>query len=135
MEHHLIYDEFRNALKLGNLSGLRCRDCGQAVIPPKMACHNCQSLNLEPAQFTKTGTIYTFTVIRTAPSGFSPPYVVALVRLKDGPMLMGIVENVDAEQASMENLMGREVKVGCAGLAGERFGRENHSVAFNLVNG
>ena len=41
-----------------------------------------------------------------------PPLIVALFELKEGPLVMGNVENIDPDTVTMDMLMGEKVKVG-----------------------
>jgi len=51
-------------------------------------------------------------VVRVTPEGFTPPLIVALFELKEGPLVMGNVENIDPDTVTMDMLMGEKVKVG-----------------------
>ena len=43
------------------------------------------------------GTVYSFTEMVQAPAGFSPPFLMALVQLEEGPMLAAQLTDVDPE--------------------------------------
>ena len=111
-EYPLTYNEFKEGMKQGKLLGLKCIDCGQAIIPPSAACSSCGSSKLEVNSFSKKGSIKTFTVVRVGPTGFDAPYIVAMVELEDGPWVVGNVIGIDPEQANMD-LIDRDVSVGC----------------------
>ena len=68
-----------------------CRDCGQHHFYPKTVCPQCGSANLEWKNCTGEATVYSFTIVHRAPSpAFAArvPYVVATVKLAEGPHLM-----------------------------------------------
>lgn len=47
--------------------------------------------------FAGTGTVYSFTTVREAPEGFEDqaPYVLALVKLDEGPMITAQITDLD----------------------------------------
>jgi len=49
-------------------------------------------------QFSGKGTIYSFTTIQDAPTGFEEqaPYVLAIVKLDEGPMLTAQLTDLDS---------------------------------------
>lgn len=67
----------------------RCRACGHNQHYPRPLCTECGSTNLEDIEASGRGSVYSFTVVHRAPHpAFTPPYVVALVRLEEGPVLL-----------------------------------------------
>lgn len=106
----LTFKQFKEGLEQGKLLGLKCNECEHLILPPSILCPRCGGNNLEIRSFSPSGMVRTFTVIRVAPEGFDPPYIVALVELDEGPWVMGNVVNIDADHASM-SLMGQRVKV------------------------
>jgi uncharacterized OB-fold protein len=109
--YKLTHVQYFEALKENILKGLKCLDCGTITVPPKSVCDECGSTNQEIIRLSGDGTIRTFTVIRVAPEGFKAPYVVALVQLREGPWLTGLLNSREPESASME-LIGRKVNLG-----------------------
>ena len=68
-----------------------CGDCGHYHFYPKTLCPKCSSAQLEWKQCSGNAVVYSFTVIHRAPSpAFAAlvPYVVATVKLAEGPHLM-----------------------------------------------
>lgn len=82
---------FFAALDDGNLLAAACEDCGARLIPPRPACYACggRHLHLEPQP--KTGTVVSYTEVRTPPSALAEraPYTVAIVELDSGARLTG----------------------------------------------
>ncbi len=73
-----------------NLIGTQCTTCGRYFYPPRSLCPDCRrSGTIVEHQFRGEGTIVTYTVIRTASDLFehTTPYVLAIVRLDEGPNL------------------------------------------------
>ncbi len=79
------------------LTGEKCSHCGADIFPPRDVCPKCS----EPAKmlytFTGKGTVYSYTTIVDAPEGFEnqAPYVVALVKLDEGPLVTAQLTDLD----------------------------------------
>lgn len=73
----------------------RCRDCSNYQHYPRPVCLKCSSTDLEYVPSSGRGEIYSFTVIHRAMNpAFEAPYVVALVRLSEGPVTLGNIIDV-----------------------------------------
>lgn len=82
-----------------NLKGSACGNCKTHFFPARTLCPKCRHLSLgrlEPFTFSGNGTVESYTVVHAPPPGFElqSPYVIALVRLDEGPVVTGQV--VDA---------------------------------------
>ena len=69
----------------------RCEDCGHYHFYPRTLCPKCGSARLAWTACSGRGDVYSFTVIHRAPSpafAAAVPYVVAAVKLDEGPHLM-----------------------------------------------
>lgn len=68
----------------------RCDACGEVQHHPRHVCLSCGATHaLGWVQSDGAGTVDTFTVVHRAPRpGLETPYVVARVRLDDGPVLL-----------------------------------------------
>jgi len=74
------------------LIGTKCTACNQLYFPPRNLCPTCRREGkIEQFQFSGIGEVVSYTIIRTAPSGFEKlaPYVVAIVKLDEGPNISG----------------------------------------------
>ncbi len=90
-----------------NLQGTICPKCNAQFFPPREVCTECGEHNLEKHYFEGKGKIVTFTVIRTPisdPEGENIdvpareiPYVLALVKLNQGPILTTQIVDCDIE--------------------------------------
>jgi hypothetical protein len=77
------------ATRAGRLLVQRCEACGHHQHYPRALCTRCHATRLGFVEASGRGTVYSFTVIHRAPApAFTPPYVVALVRLAEGPVLL-----------------------------------------------
>jgi uncharacterized OB-fold protein len=86
-----------------NLYGVCCTTCEDKFFPPRKICPKCRRASkLSNVKLDAIGEIETYTVIHSAPEGFEEqtPYVMALVKLKEGPTLT--TEIVDCEHDEVE---------------------------------
>jgi uncharacterized OB-fold protein len=132
MEYPLTFEQYQQGLRGGKLLGLHCRSCKAYTVPPQGVCRSCQGQNLLPVEVTGRGTIRTFTVIRVAPEGKKPPYVLALVELEQGPWVMGLLTDRDPEKADM-GLIGKRVRLAPHPGNGSLSPGEIQVPGFNLI--
>ena len=71
------------------LEGTRCRACDTRHFPPRRVCPGCRSGDLETLPFSGRGRVWASTRVTQAPRGHASmaPYMVALVRLEEGPLV------------------------------------------------
>jgi uncharacterized protein len=99
------------------LAGARCNECKELIFPSREVCRRCSSTNLSEHIFRPFGEIITFTVIRTQindPEGENIdiparniPYVLAIIKLDEGPRLTAQVVECSAEELKI----GRKVEM------------------------
>ena len=80
-----------DAAARGELMLQRCAACGTYRHYPRALCPECAAAEHEWMRVSGRGSIFSFTVVRRAPSpAFADriPYVVALIALEEGPHLL-----------------------------------------------
>lgn len=82
------------------LVGEVCPHCGAKLFPPRDVCPHCQGPAKTPYRFSGTGQIYSFATVYSAPEHFEgyAPYVVALVKLDEGPLVTAQLTDIDGGQ-------------------------------------
>lgn len=122
MEYKLPFKEYHEALKQDKLLGLKCLECGNINVPPKMVCGKCTSPNMEVVELSGRGTIQTFTTVFVAPEGRESelPYTIVMVELQEGPWIMGNLIDIDPAKATME-LIGKKVVMGHKVFCGDKY--------------
>jgi uncharacterized OB-fold protein len=69
----------------------RCPECGQHQFYPRIVCASCGGRGVEWVEASGRGAVESWTVVRTpvaeAYAG-ETPYVIALIRLDEGPVMM-----------------------------------------------
>ncbi len=87
-----------------NLIGTQCKTCGRHFFPPRNICPDCRrKSDMAKFKFSGEGEIYTYTVVRVPPTGFEyqKPYVIAIVKLKEGAMLTTQVVDCSPEEVEI----------------------------------
>jgi len=82
------------------LRGEICECCGKHLFPPRDVCPSCHQPAKEPFPFSGEGTVYSFSTVYEPPRGYEQhaPYTVALVRLKEGPLVTAQLTDVDEDE-------------------------------------
>ena len=83
------------------LEGQRQRVSGAVQFPPAPGT----AADLwEPYTLNGAGTVYSFTVVRQPPAGYEEqaPYIMALVRLAEGPLITAQLTDCDAESVTID---------------------------------
>ena len=81
------------------LVGEVCPHCDDKIFPPRDVCPNCGDECKELFMFSGEGEVFTYTVVYEAPVGFegNVPYTVAIVKLKEGPMVTAQLTDVEPD--------------------------------------
>lgn len=78
-----------DATRASKLLIQRCETCAHAQLYPRAVCTRCHGSDLGWMEASGRGVVYSHTTVHRAPDpAFEPPYVVALVRLEEGPVVM-----------------------------------------------
>lgn len=71
----------------------RCVDCGRYRFPPRPFCPYCASESMETVEACGEARLLSYVISHLALPGFEPPYVIAIVELKEGvQMVCNIVD-------------------------------------------
>jgi uncharacterized OB-fold protein len=96
-------------------------------------CRDCGGKDLEVTEIKGEGIIRTFTVVRVAPEGMKPPYVVAMVELDEGAWTVGNLVDMNPDEADM-GLIGKKVRLGSQVVKGDPTSEEDfHVLTFTLL--
>ena len=89
-------ESFYKFIAEGKLMGVKCKKCGNVMVPPRPLCDKCMSRNLEWIQLKGEGELVSFTIIHVPPIQFASmaPYAVAIVKLDEGPKIPGMVKGI-----------------------------------------
>ena len=86
------------------LEGGRCEDCGSLFFPTRLICPECRSEKVSAHPFAGRGWVYSYSTVYQAPAGYHEyvPYIVALVRLEEGPLVTAQLTDVDPEEVKID---------------------------------
>lgn len=86
-----------------SLIGEVCPDCDGKIFPPRDVCPHCEEQAGPDFQFSGKGEVYSFTTIHTPPAEFegNAPYIVALVKLEEGPLITAQLTDVDEAEVKI----------------------------------
>ncbi len=85
------------------LVGEECPHCETKIFPPRDVCPECGGEAKTTFSFSGEGEVYSFTVMHDAPAGYeeNTPYTVALVKLKEGPVVTAQLTDLDEKGAEI----------------------------------
>ncbi|NKQ37571.1 MAG: Zn-ribbon domain-containing OB-fold protein [Chloroflexi bacterium] len=85
------------------LVGETCDNCGVKLFPPRDVCLECEAPAQELYTFTGLGEVFSYTTIYDAPAGFEhdAPYMVALVKLDEGPVITAQLTDVSEGEVAI----------------------------------
>jgi hypothetical protein len=81
---------WRRLKNLYNLIGTHCEKCGEYYYPPRNLCPKCRrSSRSVPFKFKGLGEVVTYTIIHSSTKDFAKqtPYILAIIKLDEGPRL------------------------------------------------
>lgn len=87
----LSLKEQREALKDGKVIGFHCAACKIDRFSPMTNCPKCGSNDITRREFSKTGTVVSYTIQSVASEAFlnETPFAFAIIKLDDGPQVSG----------------------------------------------
>ncbi len=85
------------------LMGEECPNCSVKIFPPRDVCPACMAPAKELFALTGVGEVFSYTTVYHPPAGyeFNAPYVVALIKLDEGPVLTAQLTDVEPEDVSI----------------------------------
>ena len=100
--------EWWEATREGRLVLQRCLNCGRFQHYPRPFCLTCYGTDLVFVESSGQGKVYSFSVVHRSPDRdvFETPYVVALVRLTEGPVLFTAIIESAPEDLKCEQSVG-----------------------------
>ena len=96
----LLITHYLDRLEKGKIIGSKCKKCGTLSIPLKPVCAECGNSDLKEIESKGEGDLRSFTVICVPLPNLvdKAPYVIGLVRLDEGPSIMGRLIGMDATE-------------------------------------
>lgn len=91
------------------LMGCRCRKCGKMIYPSKEVCLNCLNDDMERVHLSRTGTLYSFTIVHMPSEHFKHPYAIGWIELPEGVRIFSQIRHW--QERSLEIGMDMELDV------------------------
>ncbi|MFO1533827.1 MAG: Zn-ribbon domain-containing OB-fold protein [Thermoplasmatota archaeon] len=87
----LSLKEQRDLLRDGKVVGFHCPACKTDRLSPMTRCPKCGGTDIVRREFSKTGTVASYTIQSVASEQFlnETPFAFALIQLDDGPRVSG----------------------------------------------
>ncbi len=85
----------------GALMLQRCGPCGDAYFPPRPFCPRCGSRDVTAFAASGRGTLHSFVINHMPAPGYEPPFVIAAVRLEEGPRMMTNIVDCDQTEEAL----------------------------------
>jgi uncharacterized OB-fold protein len=92
---------FWESLRQHDVRVQRCVACGTFRYHPKEKCPRCHSREAEWAPISGAGEIYTYSVVRRAPTpayADDVPYVIVHVTMAEGFRMIAVLRNIEPER-------------------------------------
>lgn len=86
--------------------GTRCLNCNTLYFPPRVICPTCRRESvgkMREEELSREGEVYSFTVVHDGLEQFKlqVPYVIALVTMKEGPLVTGQIVDCSPEDVKI----------------------------------
>lgn len=110
--------EYFAAVAEGRLVFQKCGHCGNVQFPPRYQCATCWETDLSWIESSGHGRVESFTIVRRAPlSAFRDmvPYVVASVKLEEGPRMITTLVGEDALETEIGDPVAVTFEAGAQG--------------------
>lgn len=90
----------KELLKDGKIVGFQCKACKHERFSPMLRCPECKSGDIVTREFSKTGTVVSYTIQSVASEAYlnETPFAFAIVQLDDGPQVSGWIPWISKEK-------------------------------------
>ncbi|MEM0157688.1 MAG: Zn-ribbon domain-containing OB-fold protein [Thermoplasmataceae archaeon] len=97
---------WRESVHRYRLMGNQCGNCKRIFFPPRDVCPVCHRESIgkmKDFMLSGSGTIESFSVVHDVPPAFTRqrPYIIAIIRLDDGPAVTGQIVDCDPGEVEM----------------------------------
>lgn len=93
----------------GELRLQTCNSCDHTYFPPRPFCPDCGSRDVKVIKASGKGRLFSYIINHLPTPGYTPPFVVAVVELDEGPRMMTNIVDCPQTPEAMELDMPLEV--------------------------
>lgn len=86
-------------------TGMKCAGCGEVYVGSRAICIKCYGNRLEPVTLSTTGQLLTYTIVYQSAPWVKVPYVAAVVKLPEGPVVTATLANCVPDPALLKTGM------------------------------
>jgi len=85
-----------------HLIGSKCKYCGEYFFPKRVICPTClKDESPDEINLSSKGKLYTYSIARAAPLGFTAPYAIGYVDLPEGLRIFAPLTESDKEKLKL----------------------------------
>lgn len=78
------------------LIGSRCQHCGEVYLGKRAICIKCYKMDqMQEIALSRRGEVFTFTIVHQSAPWVKVPYVAAVVRLPEGPVVSAVLADCE----------------------------------------
>ena len=93
---------FWEGTREGELRLQRCSDCERVYFPPRPFCPSCTGTHIATVVASGRATLVSYVISHLPAPGFTPPYVIAIVALEEGPQMLTNIVGCDPSPEALE---------------------------------
>ena len=93
---------FWEGTREGELRLQRCSDCEHIYFPPRPFCPRCAGSNIAIVVASGRATLASYVISHLPAPGFTPPYVIAIVALEEGPQMLTNIAGCEPSPEALE---------------------------------
>ncbi len=84
----------------GSLIGTACNECNAHFFGSLVFCQSCTSGDVRSMELSRTGSLYSYTIVRAPPAGWKGdvPYALGQVQTPEGPHVLSEIVDTPFEQ-------------------------------------
>jgi len=116
----------------GHLIGSRCKNCGETYLGKRVVCIKCYEMEqMEEVALSRTGELFSYTVVYQSAPWVQVPYVAAVVRLPEGPVVPASLTGCEPTPSAVR--VGMSVKMVTEKVRQDREGNDIIAYKFKPV--
>lgn len=93
---------FWEAAARGSLQVQLCDSCRRHYFYPRSACPHCGSADVSWVECSGRASLHSYVISHRPAPGFTPPFVIAVVELEEGPRMMTNLVGVDPDPSQLQ---------------------------------
>ncbi len=88
------------------LVGTKCNNCGSIFFPPRDVCPKCRRESIgkmQELELSGYGEVYSYTIVHDGlePFKFQVPYIMAMIKTDEGPLITGQIVDADPSEVKI----------------------------------